>query len=90
MVGIKRDGLSAVLQFGESGGVLEQIRLNFSDSIDSQISEENERIHSFMQSSLHLSSLTDIQVERDFGKNSIQWRKSRYRSDIYKYMRGWR
>ena len=36
------------------------------------------------------SSLTVFEVEKDFGKNSIQWRKSHYCEGIYRYtMRGW-
>ena len=73
----------------ESGEGLEEISFNRSDSIVVQMSAENESIEGLSENvkisfNLHTSFLTDIQVERDFGKNSIQWRKSRYRSEIYR------
>ena len=83
---IERKAVSAV-QSCESGEVLEEISFNRSDSIVSQFSAENERIEVLSENekiSWHLdpSSLTVLEVERDFGKNSIQWRKSRYRPEI--------
>ena len=80
--------MSAV-QFCESGEGLEDISFNRSDSIVVQISAENERIEGLSENekiafNLHSSSLTVFEVERDFGKHSIQWRKSRYRPDIYR------
>ena len=75
---------------------LEEIAFNLSDSIVVQIPAENERNHSLLRMRtfhaifMYHSSLTDVQVERDFGKNSIQWRKSRSRTEIYNMMRGWR
>ena len=68
---------------------MEEISFNRSDSIVVQISAENERIEGLSENekisfNLHSSLfLTGIEVERDFGKNSIQWRKSRYCSDVY-------
>ena len=64
----------------ESGEGLEEISFNRSDSIFEQMSAENEKI----AFNLHSSSLTVFEVERDFGKHSIQWRKSRYRTDFYR------
>ena len=77
------------IQFGESGEGLKAIPFNFSDSIFHQISEENERIHSLPLRMRTLRAIfthlfTVFEVERDFGTNSIQWRKSHYRSNIYK------
>ena len=73
----------------ESGEGLEEISFNRSDSIVVQMSAENERIEGLSENekisfNLHSSSLTVLEVERDFGKNSIQWRKSRYCTDIYR------
>ena len=67
------------VQLYESGVVLEEIPFNLSsDSIVFQMTEENEGIEgsemrTFHAIFAHHSSLTDIEVERDFGKNSIQW-----------------
>ena len=77
------------VQLCESGEVLEEISFNRSDSIVAQISAENERIEGLSENekisfNLHSTSLTVFEVEGDFGKNSIQWRKSRYRSDVYR------
>ena len=53
------------------------------------MSAENEMIEGLSENekisfNLHSSFLTDIEVQRDFGKNSIQWRKSRYCPDVYR------
>ena len=77
------------VQFCESGEGLEEISFNLRDSIVVQRSAENKRIEGLSENEkvsghLHPSSLTELQVERDFGKNSIQWRKSRYCSDFYR------
>ena len=82
------DAVKAV-QFCESREGLEEISFNLNDSIVLQISAQHERIEGLSENemisfNLHSSSLTGIEVERDFGKNWIQWRKSRYRSDIYR------
>ena len=76
----------------ESGErILEEISFNRSDSIVVQRSAENERIiieglseNENISFNLHSSSLTVRQVERDFGKHSIQWMKSRYCADVYR------
>ena len=75
------------VQLRESGEGLEEISFNRSDSIVVQISAENERIEGLSENEKisfnpYSSSLTGIEVERDFGKNSIQWRRSRYSPDI--------
>ena len=80
--------MSAV-QGCESGEGLQEISFNRSDSIVVQMSAENERIEGLSENekisfNLHSSSLTVLEVERDFGKNSIQWRKSRYFAEIYR------
>ena len=85
---IERKVVSAV-QLCESGEVLEGISFNRSDSIVVQRSAENERIEGLSENEKiswhrHPSSLTVCQVERDFGKNSIQWTKSRYFADCYR------
>ena len=74
----------------ESGErILEEISFNRSDSIVVQRSAESERIEGLSENekisfNLHSSSLTVLEVERDFGKHSIQWMKSRYCADVYR------
>ena len=65
------------VQVSESGEGLEEISFNRSDSIVDQRSAENERIEGLSENekiafNLYSSSLTGIEVERDFEKNSIQ------------------
>ena len=76
---LRKKAMSAVQPY-ESGEGLEEISFNRSDSIVVQMSAENEKI-SF---NLYSSSLTGIEVEKDFGKHSIRRRKSRYRTDFYR------
>ena len=62
---------------------MEAISFNLRDSIVVQSSAQNERIEGLSENEKvswhrHPSSLTVCKVERDFGMNSIQWRKSRY------------
>ena len=83
----------SAVQLCESGEGLEEISFNPRDSIVVQSSAENERIEGLSDNEKiswhhHPSSLTDIEVERDFGKNSIQWRKSHYSPDIYSRYEG--
>ena len=66
--------MSAV-QVCESCEVLQEIAFNLSDFVGAQLAEENERIErmrTFHAIFTHHSSLTVVQVERDFGKHSIQ------------------
>ena len=62
---------------------MEETPFNLSDSIEVQMSAENmNETNENISCNLH-SSLTVLEVERDFEKNSIQWRKSRYCSIVY-------
>ena len=80
--------MSAV-QGCESGEGLEEISFNRSDSIVEKISAEHEKMEGLSENekisfNLHPSSLTGLEVERDFGKHSIQWRKPRSSPDVYR------
>ena len=57
-----------------------------------QISAENglgSEMGTFHAIFTHLSSLTVLEVERDFGKNSLQWKQSRYGSELCRFYNGY-